>query len=146
MKDYYSRIDYRDLTDFQCNIKNLLQSGYTRISNLGYIAYAPVDYLRMKEKQEQEQLRNEAKGNSEYIGEIGEKITVDLKEAKIITSWETVYGITFLWKFITTDGNTLVWKASRYQECEPKRITGTVKDHKEYDGEKQTVLTRCKLS
>ena len=146
MKEYYSRIDYKDLTDFQCNIKNLLQSGYTRIRNLGYIAYAPVDYLRMKEQQEQEQLRNEAKGNSEYIGNIGEKITVDLKEAKIITSWETVYGITFLWKFITTDGNTLVWKASRYQECEPKHITGTVKDHKEYDGEKQTVLTRCKLS
>ena len=146
MKEYYSRIDYRDLTDFQCNIKNLLQSGYTRISNLGYIAYAPVDYLRMKEKQEREQLRNEAKGNSEYIGNIGEKITVDLKEAKIITSWETVYGMTFLWRFITTDGNTLVWKASRYQECEPKHITGTVKDHKEYDGEKQTILTRCKLS
>ncbi len=146
MKDYYSRIDYRDLTDFQCNIKNLLQSGYTRIRNLGYIAYAPVDYLRMKEQQEREQLRNEAKGNSEYVGNVGDKLTVDVKESKLITSWQTVYGMTFLYKFLTADNNVLVWKASKSYEGEPKRITGTVKDHKEYDGEKQTILTRCKIT
>lgn len=62
-----------------------------------------------------------------------------------MTSWETVYGFTHLYKFTTTDNNVLVWYASKCIDENAKKISGTIKDHKEYDGEKQTVLTRCKV-
>lgn len=146
MKEVLSQMDYSELSSFLCNVKNMLQAGYIRSNSFGYIAYAPVAFEKMMKQIEQEQRHEETKGLSEYVGNVGDKLTVDVKEAKLVTSWETVYGWTHLYKFITADNNVLVWKASRYYEGEPKRITGTVKDHKEYDGEKQTILTRCKIT
>ena len=145
MKDVYSQMDYSELTEFQRNVKTIIEAGYTRSNNFGYLAYAPVDFKKMMQKQEREQLASEAKAQSQYIGNVGEKITGEIKNAQLMTSWQTVYGWTHLYKFVTTDGNTLVWYASRCIDGEPKKITGTVKDHKMYDGEKQTVLTRCKV-
>ena len=146
MKDTLSKMNYSELSDFLCNVKNMLQAGYVRSNNFGYIAYAPVAFEKLMKQIEQEQHREETKGLSEYVGNVGEKLTIDVKEAKLVTSWETVYGWTHLYKFVTSDNNVLVWYASRAYEGEPKRITGTVKDHKEYDGEKQTILTRCKIT
>lgn len=146
MQDELSKADYSELTEFLCNVKNLIESKYCRLNAFGYLAYAPVAFEKLMKQKQQEQRHEETKGLSEYVGTVGDKITADVKEARLITSWQTVYGWTHLYKFTTADGNTLVWYASRCYEGEPKRITGTVKDHKEYDGEKQTVLTRCKLS
>ena len=145
MKEVLTAAEYDELSDFLCNVKSMIQGGYIRSNAFGYIAYAPVAYKQMKEKQEREILNNEAKANSNYIGNIGEKITADIKEAKLITEFVTRFGVGRLYKFTTTDNNTLVWFASKYYEGAPKQITGTVKDHKEYNGEKQTVLTRCKM-
>lgn len=146
MKEVLSQMDYSELSSFLCNVKNMLQAGYIRSNSFGYIAYAPVAFEKLMKQKEQEQRHEETKGLSEYVGNVGEKVTVDVKEAKLVTSWETVYGWTHLYKFVTAENNVLVWYASRAYEGEPKRITGTVKDHKEYAGEKQTVLTRCKIT
>lgn len=37
------------------------------------------------------------------------------------------------------------WEWHNVEDDEEFMITGTVKEHKEYDGVKQTVLTRCKI-
>ena len=145
IKDVLSQMDYNELTEFQRNIKTMIETEFIRSNNFGYLAYAPVDFNKMMQKQAQKQLDNEAKAQSQYIGNIGEKINSEIKDSQLVTSWQTVYGWTHLYKFITTDGNTLVWYASKCIDGEPKKIAGTVKDHKEYDGEKQTILTRCKV-
>ena len=58
--------------------------------------------------------------------------------------------------FVDDDGNVYVWKTSKdmgycvngyWQEFEKGSrltLTGKIKDHKEYKGVKQTMLTRCK--
>lgn len=49
---------------------------------------------------------------------------------------------------VDKNGNVLVWKTG-YQDMEEGKfytVTGTIKEHNEYSGEKQTVLTRCKYS
>ena len=145
MKDVFSGIDYTDLTDYQRNIKSMLACEYVRKNSFGYLAYAPIMYKKMIEKQARDKAQADAKSASNYIGKIGEKLTADIKESRLVTSWETVYGMTHLYKFVTSDNNTLVWYASKCLNGDPKKITGTVKDHKEYDGEKQTVITRCKV-
>ena len=50
---------------------------------------------------------------------------------------------------LDTEGRTLIWFASKYLEAEPGEqwnLTGTVKDHNEYNGTCQTVLTRVKYT
>lgn len=133
------------------NVKTLLESGYCKVEHFGYLAYAPMawkDYQRKLEVKHQREAEAEAaRKSSEYVGEIGQRLTVNVVEAKYITSWENMYGMTHLYKFMDADGNVYVWFASNMiDEAEVKSLKGTVKDHSERDGIKQTVLTRCKVA
>lgn len=128
------------------NVSQLVHSGYCKYSHFGYIAYAPLAYQQYEEHRERELKREAEKDaerrSSEYVGEIGQRITIDIAEMKLLTSWETQYGMTYLYKFVDKQGNVLVWFASKtIADCSV--IKGTVKDHTERDGVKQTVLTRC---
>lgn len=90
------------------------------------------------------------KSESEYVGEVGKKIEAEVVfEKKIVFETHyTYYGETnYILKF-KANGNVLVWKTGSWQELEEGKtykVKGTVKEQTEYKGEKQTVLTRCKL-
>ena len=133
------------------NVRAMLMAGYCKASHFGYMAYAPIDFQHYQEKIEAERQREAeaeaARKSSEYVGEIGQRITINVVEAKYITSWPTMYGITNLYKFLDMDGNVFIWfSSSDINEAEVKSLKGTVKDHTERDGIKQTVLTRCKVA
>lgn len=91
------------------------------------------------------------KTSSEYIGNVGEAITVEVTLVSIhtFTTHFSYYGETnHIFKFADNDGNTIVWKTSSWQNIEEGKtyeIKGKVKEHSEYKGDKQTVLTRCKI-
>lgn len=94
--------------------------------------------------------KNAPKSESEYVGEIGEKFDSDVVLSKIHTyeTHFTYYGeLNFIYKFKDQNDNTIIWKTSNkdLEEGETYRIKGTIKEHSEYDGDKQTVLTRCKI-
>jgi hypothetical protein len=86
---------------------------------------------------------------SEWIGEIGDK----LKDIKVqLTrkySFDSKYGVTTVYNFVTEDGNNLTWFSSTYQPYDigewMKIKYTTIKDHNEYKGVKSTVITRTKL-
>ena len=147
MAEGFASMDNGEICDnMLANIQTLINCGYCKISHFGYLAYAPVAYEkyieRMRRKAERDAERV-AERNSEYVGEVGQRITVQLSEMKLLTSLETMYGYTYLYKFIDTAGNVLMWFASRaIADC--KAIKATVKDHTERDGVKQTIITRCK--
>lgn len=95
--------------------------------------------------------KNAPKTESEYIGEIGEKFDGDVVLSKIhtYTTHFTYYGEThYIYKFTDADGNTIVWKTSWHDVEEDKKyhLSGKIKEHEEYNGDKQTVLTRCKIT
>ena len=132
------------------NVKTLLEAGYCKDSHFGYIAYAPTEYKKLLKRREEQRKREAeaeaARKSSEYIGEIGKRIDVEVKDATLVSSWETDWGMTHLYKFIDTDGNVLVWFASSMiDDNDVHKVRGTVKAHNERDGIKQTVLTRCKV-
>lgn len=83
-----------------------------------------------------------------HIGELKQRITVDVASFECKSSWSNMYGMTFLYKFTDTNGNVFVWYASNPVEYENRveTIVGTVKEHSEFNGVKQTVLTRCKVT
>lgn len=94
--------------------------------------------------------KNEAapKSNSEFIGEIKQR----LRDMEVVyVSCRTVegyYGISLVYTFKLGD-NVLTWFCSgkgidpEIEVGETVLLTGTVKDHKEYNGVKQTYLNRC---
>ena len=81
---------------------------------------------------------------SKHIGSIGQKITITAWLANTY-SYDTQYGKTNIHKFIDTDGNIYKWSTQKWLNVgDTYTITGTVKDHDEYEGKLQTALTRCK--
>lgn len=91
------------------------------------------------------------KTTSEYIAKVGDKVQVVVKYVGFHTyeTHFTYYGETnYIHKFVDEHGNTIIWKTSSFQEFKPGMtytIKGTVKELSEYKGDKQTVLTRCKV-
>lgn len=88
---------------------------------------------------------------SEYIGEVGQKLTVDVSLTRIC-QFETHFTYrgetSYIYKFADVNGNTITWKTAKHLDIEEGwtgKVTGTVKEHSEYKGDKQTVLTRCKI-
>jgi hypothetical protein len=87
---------------------------------------------------------------SSHVGAPGDKKVTRFALFEAMIPCETPYGTNWLMKFRATDGAVLVWfsGASDLRRSELGswvRITGTVKAHKDYQGEAQTAMTRCKI-
>lgn len=98
-----------------------------------------------------------------HIGTVGSKITAEVKVVNIYEYQDykfSYYGTThFIYTMADGDDNVLVWKTTSCMGIQMDdegniwhvvrkgdiiRITGKVKEHGEYKGTQQTVLTRCK--
>lgn len=99
-----------------------------------------------KERAEREVRKQKEADSSKYVGEIGKRISFQPTAIQCLTSWETMYGTTFLYKIIDTFGNVFTWKTSSSISENVSSITGTVKNHSVYNGVKQTELTRCRVA
>lgn len=85
---------------------------------------------------------------SQHIGTVGERLTLEVTLGKIIPLEGGVYGPTYLHKLIATDGARLVWFASNKGdmiEGQNYTVKATVKAHSERDDTKQTVVTRLSV-
>lgn len=128
------------------------------------------EHVNFLKKQEEERL-HPVKHYSEYQGQVKER----MKGLKLTVIFETTFAgqrparysgyyddTKFFYSMIDEEGNIFTWTASspmgissidsnghEYYKSINKGDTvildGTVKDHKEYKGDKQTVLTRCKV-
>lgn len=94
------------------------------------------------------------KSTSEYVGHVGDKIEIVVTYTHT-SSWENNFPtnywstrVTHLHTFKDENGNVLTWKTGNHIKADYGtrfKLKGTIKDHSEYKGIKQTVLTRCKL-
>lgn len=138
------------LNDYLYNINLLSYETSIKYSDLGFVASIVSSYIRYIEKQilkEKQQTAQKEKQISDYIGKPGDKIQKELTYINTY-SFESMYGVTHIHKFIDSEGNILVWKTAndiKEQHGSTIKIKGTIKEHNEYRDEKQTILTRCKL-
>lgn len=94
------------------------------------------------------------KAISQHVGQVGEKVA--FKGTYVRTgSWEQKayagYGMTTMYchTFKDADGNVFTWKTQNgvgLNYGENVEVKGTVKTHTVYQDEKQTELTRCKVT
>lgn len=96
------------------------------------------------------------KAKSNYVGTVGEKMTITATyegspyfERRSFAGYGTERC--YIHRFRDSDGNLIIWKSCcgfpilGCQEGETVVVAGTVKEHSEYKGEKQTFLLRAKV-
>ena len=97
---------------------------------------------------------NASTSTSEYVGEIGKRLDFEVTYKKTV-SFEKIkfsyYDSSYIHihMFEDKDGNVLTWKTTNYIDAKRDtviKLKGTVKEHTEYKGIKQTILTRCKIA
>ena len=83
-----------------------------------------------------------------FLGEVGERLR-NIKVTYISCyGYDTRFGYSQSFRFETEDGDIIRWVTGTPQKLEVGDkiyLTGTVKEHKTYNGENITVLTRCKI-
>lgn len=146
--DWAKGWDGHEYNDYRDNLKVIASMRYCEYKHLGYLASLFMAYDKAMEREVKRMERNKSRAQSEFVGEVKDKVACSVKEFKCLTSWETQWGVTFLYEFITEEGNILIWKTGKWidDEAEITVIKGTVKAHNEFRGAKQTELTRCKVA
>ena len=144
-------------TNYFHNLKVACALDYCDKYKVGILASAFPSFNREleieAEKRERERKQESEAEKSKWIGEVGKRISFVPVETVCLTSWDTMYGTTFVNKLVDESGNVFIWKTGTTltpyiegnKEMFAVKVTGTVKEHKEYRGVKQTELTRCRV-
>lgn len=131
-----------DLNDYLHNVKVVAASATVGPRGTGILASAIPAMNRDKERAIKAAAYRKRAAASEYIGTVGKPLTFT-GEVVMIRELDGNYGVSYLTKFVEGDGNTVVWFASRaLDRGKTYTLTATVKAHRDYDGNKETVVTR----
>ena len=128
------------------NLKTLCSGEYCQSRDLGIVVSAVACYNREMARKEKQEIEKKKAAKSSWVGTVGERVTLTSAEAKLLTSWDTMYGVTFMYQFTDEAGNTYIWKTGNIIEETRVSLKGTVKAHGEFNGIKQTELTRCRIN
>ena len=137
------------------NLHEIFKKEYCDETKFGMVCSSVVSYSKEIEKE----LTKRNKIQSKYIGEVGELFNGEVTLIKTV-SYETCFGIrtgtSFIHVMMDSNSNIITWNTSkslwcseynrRIQEGDKFVIKGRIKQHSEYKGEQQTVLTRCKFT
>lgn len=134
------------------NLKVSLSREYCESRDVGIICSAVASYDREVERQERKAKQQKQASKSQWVGNEGDRLELHNLTVRLLTSWDTEFGYTYLYKFVDEQGNTYTWKTGKWlysgdYATEDLRINlkGTVKKHTEFNKELQTELTRCKV-
>jgi hypothetical protein len=139
-------------SDFNYNLNALCKRGKLVDRDLGMMAYVPEMLMKTIAKQMEDAKKRkqeqEAAAKSNYIGNLKERITVEVDLVKSFWLGASQFGDSYLYSFSDSNGNVIVWKTGselKINTGSKVKLVGTVKEQKEYKGTKQTHLTRCKI-
>lgn len=135
----------KSVSDYEWNLKVILDSEIVTYHTSGYAASIIPFYLKEKSRQIEDQ-KKAKESKSQFLGKIGEKTGFTGLVLAMTLDLEGIYPST-LHKFIDTEGNIIIWYTSSVKLDTGKVYSGkaTIKDHKTFKGENQTIITRAKL-
>jgi hypothetical protein len=141
-------IDGETDSDYLHNLRTIAHVEAVTPTTTGYAASMYVAHAKAVER-EVERLKKDERGPSEHVGTVGERIEMNVSVDRIIEH-EGQYGCVGIHKLIDDNDNELVWFASGSNwldedGVESYRIKATIKKHDEYNGKKQTAITRVKI-
>lgn len=153
IKDFINNMDSN--SDYIENLKLLISDGYVKENMLGYIVSIPYTVNKRKSEILKESIESDIKSKSDYIGEIGDKIESQVtfykqtqynRVSNYTGKYETVYN----YMFLDENNNCILWNTTAVKDFDigdKINLKGKIKSHKEYNGMKQTYVTRpaCKF-
>lgn len=140
------------VNDYMHNLKTVCSMDTVHSGRFGLLVSLFPTWNRELELQEKKRREMELGKNSKHVGQVGDRVTVDVESVKCVTSWESNFGYypttTYIWKITGKDGNIYIWKTTKTmnEDLPPASIKGTVKEHKVFRDVNQTELTRCKIA
>lgn len=131
-------------TDFEWNAKLIYQSKFCKYRDLGYLCALINSFFKSEQKRMDIEIKKELSADLGYKGEVGDVITFTVKEFRVIYSTQYAYHAptTYTYKIIDETGRIIIWSTTK-DILEDEEYKGTVKAHKEFNGELETVVTRC---
>lgn len=142
-------------SDYEHNLAVAAKLGHVESS--GILASLVPFYLREVAKAERLKVAKKLAVDSVHVGEVGKRqeFTLTLQRS---FNFETQYGTMFIHNFTDPDGNIVIWKTNSpnipspdpestppFRDGMTYNVKASVKEHGEYKGAKQTVLTRMKI-
>ena len=129
------------------NLKVIVANEYIPLNKLGLLVSIPKAIDRYEEEKKRQEEKERLATESNYIGSVGDKIEIEFVSGREVACCETQFGLLHIYEFKDASGNVIVWKSSSGKEIpESGKISGTVKAHEEYNGVKQTVILRAKIT
>jgi transcriptional regulator of NAD metabolism len=137
-----------ELNDYLYNLNIVCRMGAIDFKTSGIAASIIATATREQGKEIERKKFSNLKETSKFFATEGDKVVV---KATLMMSREIEgnYGCTTMMKFVSEAGNALTWFASgsfaegTWVIGSEYILAGTVKKNEEYQGLKQTVLTRC---
>ena len=133
--------------DYMYNLSLLAQASSVVPKNFGIVVSAINAYSRDKERAIRRNARIESDKLSEFVGALGDRVTLENLLVVYTNKYESNWGVSTLYK-LKSGENIFTYFASRDlgfdQGDTIKKFVATVKKHEVYEGVKQTVLTRGK--
>lgn len=127
-----------DCGEYLHNLKVIAQSSAVEARTIGYAASLLPAYRRHVEE-------SKPKVESNWVGVVGDRKTFNLFIDKVIPI-DTAYGENFIHLMKDEAGNIFVWKTKdSLDQGKSYKIAGRIKEHKDRNGVKQTLLSHCKL-
>jgi hypothetical protein len=133
-----------DTSDYNLNLIRIATAGATKMQLMGYTVSIVPQYRKAMDLIE---ARAKAKP-SEWIGEEGEKLTLQLRWTQSHGSDGGRFGYSYFHKFVDVNGNLFSWSTKTEIDTTQScwfTVKGTVKGHSNYNGYKTTDILRCKL-
>lgn len=125
------------------NVKLLASVDYCTLDKMGFVASIPAAYDRARGEEIERKAKAERKP-SEHFGEAGKRAEYVVTVERVIPT-EGNYGTTYITKLLANGKDRAVWFASSEHDLEEGheyRVKATVKRHSEWNGLKETTLTR----
>lgn len=137
--------DECDGSDYLYNIRQLATTGLMhRRKHVGLAASIVGSHRNELERRARDEWKKTV--NPEPFGEVGKRYPLTLT-CRFTREVESDYGVSVLHKLQDTEGHLFTWFASgayAIEEGETVAVKATVKDHRAYNGDRETVLTRVK--
>lgn len=129
--------------EFKMNLRNIAVAGTVPIYHIGHAGYMIEAYKKAIGWAEKDN-----KDAEYYPAELKDRVDLEGLTLDFHTSFDGLYGTTHLYKF-KKDNYVFIWFASSGQgltEGDRVDMKATIKDKKEYQGTKQTIITRARIN
>lgn len=134
-------------SEFLEKLKMIVDNKFLNPKLAGFVAYL---YPMWKKAHEVKEDEKTPKKPAEWVGNIGDKVTLNVTVVRTI-SYDSQYGTGYFHMFKDENGNSWKWSTGQpldyNQDMTGQKaiLKGTIKGHDEYKGNKQNIITRCKV-